>query len=59
MSVCNLLADAVSRYANLGYGWGNSLLAFIAMFVGIPATIALRYYGPALRKRSTYARDDF
>ncbi|ROW06906.1 hypothetical protein VMCG_04174 [Cytospora schulzeri] len=49
---------APALYANLGYGWGNSLLAFIAMFVGIPATIALRYYGPALRKRSTYARDD-
>lgn len=45
-------------YDNLGYGWGNSLLAFIAIFVGIPATVALRYFGPALRRRSTYARDD-
>ncbi|KAH8433974.1 putative MFS transporter [Aspergillus melleus] len=49
---------APSLYGNLGNGWGNTLLALIATFIGIPCTILLRYYGPALRKRSPYARDD-
>ncbi|KAF6220568.1 hypothetical protein HO133_003001 [Letharia lupina] len=49
---------APSLYGNLGFGWGNTLLAFIAIFVGIPAPILLGYYGPTLRKRSPYARDD-
>ncbi|MCJ1444056.1 MAG: hypothetical protein MMC23_004556 [Stictis urceolatum] len=49
---------APSLYSNIGWGWGNSLLAFIAIFIGIPAPILLRHYGPALRKRSQYARDD-
>ncbi|KAL4977330.1 putative MFS transporter [Aspergillus desertorum] len=49
---------APSLYDNLGFGWGNTLLALIAIFIGIPAPILLWYYGPALRHRSPYARDD-
>ncbi|KAF2152216.1 MFS multidrug transporter [Myriangium duriaei CBS 260.36] len=42
-------------YNSLGYGWGNTVLAFIAIFIGLPVTILLWIYGPNLRKRSTYA----
>ncbi|BCS18491.1 putative MFS transporter [Aspergillus puulaauensis] len=49
---------APSLYANLGFGWGNTLLGLVAIFVGIPAPILLWYYGPTLRHRSPYARDD-
>lgn len=49
---------APSLYGNLGFGWGNTLIALIAVFIGIPAPILLRYYGPALRKRSPYATED-
>ncbi|RDK37293.1 MFS transporter [Aspergillus phoenicis ATCC 13157] len=45
-------------YGNLGLGWGNTLLALIAVVVGIPAPILLKRYGVALRRRSPYARDD-
>ncbi|KAK9242802.1 major facilitator superfamily domain-containing protein [Lipomyces tetrasporus] len=38
----------------LGYGWGNSVLAFIAIFIGIPAPFILWKWGPTLRKRSRY-----
>lgn len=41
-------------YKKLGYGWGNSVLAFIAIFIGIPAPIILWRYGPQLRKMSRY-----
>lgn len=47
-----------TRYSNLGFGWGNTLIALIAIFIGIPAPILLRYDGPALRKRSQYAMDN-
>ncbi|KAJ9611316.1 hypothetical protein H2200_004500 [Cladophialophora chaetospira] len=42
-------------YNALGLGWGNSLLAFIGIFLGIPAPILLWKYGPTLRAKSTYA----
>lgn len=42
-------------YDQLGFGWGNSLLGFIAIVVGIPAPIMLWFYGPKLRERSPYA----
>jgi multidrug resistance protein len=42
-------------YAKLHYGWGNSLLAFIAIGLGIPAPFLLWFYGEKLRKRSTFA----
>ncbi|KAH7355047.1 MFS multidrug transporter-like protein [Rhexocercosporidium sp. MPI-PUGE-AT-0058] len=42
-------------YAKLHYGWGNSLLAFIAIALGWPAPILLWKYGEKLRKKSTFA----
>ncbi|KAJ5469346.1 Efflux pump vrtL [Penicillium diatomitis] len=42
-------------YNKLHYGWGNSLLAFISIAIGLPAPIFLWKFGEILRKRSTYA----
>jgi multidrug resistance protein len=42
-------------YSALGYGWGNTTLAFIGIAVGFPAPFILWYYGEALRKKSTFA----
>ncbi|BAE60182.1 unnamed protein product [Aspergillus oryzae RIB40] len=42
-------------YQALHYGWGNSLLAFISIVIGIPAPIFLWKYGERMRKMSTYA----
>jgi len=38
-------------YAKLGYGWGNTLLAFIAVAVGVAAPCALWMFGRKLRER--------
>ena len=45
-------------YDSLGYGWGNSLLALIALSLGVPAPFLLWRYGPWLRARSQYAVGD-
>jgi multidrug resistance protein len=42
-------------YQSLHYGWGNSVLAFVAIAFGIPAPIFLWKYGELLRKKSTFA----
>ncbi|KAB8345950.1 hypothetical protein FH972_023002 [Carpinus fangiana] len=42
-------------YKTLGYGWGNSTLAFIAIVIGIPAPILLWKFGPLLRSKSRFA----
>ncbi|RDH30347.1 FAD binding domain-domain-containing protein [Aspergillus welwitschiae] len=42
-------------YQALDYGWGNSLLAFIAIALGVPAPVFLWKFGEKLRKMSTYA----
>ncbi|KAG4030662.1 hypothetical protein MFRU_011g01200 [Monilinia fructicola] len=42
-------------YAALDYGWGNSLLGFVAIGLGWPAPILLWMYGEKLRTRSTFA----
>ncbi|KAJ5710316.1 hypothetical protein N7488_004472 [Penicillium malachiteum] len=42
-------------YNSLHYGWGNSVLAFIAIGIGIPAPIFLWKFGERLRKASPYA----
>ncbi|CZT45452.1 related to multidrug resistant protein [Rhynchosporium secalis] len=42
-------------YATLHYGWGNSLLALIAIALGWPAPILLWKFGEKLRKKSTFA----
>lgn len=42
-------------YSALGYGWGNSVLGFISIVVGIPAPYFFWFYGQKLRARSQYA----
>ncbi|ETI29371.1 hypothetical protein G647_01824 [Cladophialophora carrionii CBS 160.54] len=42
-------------YDALGLDWGNSMLAFIGIGLGIPAPLLLWKYGPILRAKSTYA----
>ncbi|EON66201.1 hypothetical protein W97_05594 [Coniosporium apollinis CBS 100218] len=42
-------------YSALGYGWGNSLLGFIAIVLGLPAPFLLWKFGPKLRARSKFA----
>ncbi|KAH8809088.1 MFS multidrug transporter-like protein [Xylogone sp. PMI_703] len=42
-------------YQKLHYGWGNSLLGFLAIGLGWPAPFLLWKYGEMLRKRSTFA----
>jgi len=46
---------APSMYAKLHNGWGNSLLAFIAIAIGWSAPILLWKYGALLRARSPFA----
>jgi hypothetical protein len=40
---------APQLYERLGYGWGNSLLAFVFMAFGIPWVLILWFRGPQLR----------
>lgn len=42
---------APQLYQNLGHGWGNSLLAFIYLGIGVPAPFILWYYGAKLREK--------
>jgi multidrug resistance protein len=42
-------------YDALGYGWGNSVLGFIALGIGLPAPILLWSFGQRLRERSPFA----
>lgn len=42
-------------YQALDYGWGNSLLAFVAVGLGVPAPVFLWFYGEKLRVMSPYA----
>lgn len=46
---------APSMYNALEYGWGNSLLGFIAVGVGVPAPFLIWCFGQKLRERSTFA----
>ncbi|KAJ5177040.1 uncharacterized protein N7482_002917 [Penicillium canariense] len=64
MSACALLRSlagfgfplfAPYLYSDLGYRWGTSVLAFISMAIGIPASIVFWKYGAKLRAMSTYA----
>jgi hypothetical protein len=52
---CGFPLFGPSMYAALGYGWGCSLLAFVSVGVGMPATWALWQYGQRMRSRSQYA----
>ncbi|KAL2042953.1 hypothetical protein N7G274_004011 [Stereocaulon virgatum] len=42
-------------YQTLKYGWGNSLLGFLAIGLGVPAPWLLWFYGKKLRERSPFA----
>ena len=43
---------APAMYEALGYGWGNSLLAFVALAFGVPAPLILWRYGKRLREKA-------
>ena len=43
---------APKMYENLGLGWGNSLLAFLTLGVGIVMPLGLWFYGERLRGMS-------
>ncbi|PYI00706.1 synaptic vesicle transporter [Aspergillus sclerotiicarbonarius CBS 121057] len=47
---------ANDMYNHLGYGWGNSVLGFLAIFVGVLAPVLLWRGGAGLRRRSPYGR---
>jgi len=42
-------------YIALGYGWGNTLMGFIAIGIGWPLPALLWKYGEALQRRSPYS----
>ncbi|PVH99190.1 MFS general substrate transporter [Periconia macrospinosa] len=46
---------ATDLYHNLGWGWGNSILAAVACVLGWPAGYMFWKYGKAMRKRSPFA----
>jgi len=46
---------APAMYQALDFSWGNSLLGFVALVLGIPAPFMLWLYGAKLRGRSRYA----
>ncbi|KAF3385424.1 hypothetical protein F1880_002092 [Penicillium rolfsii] len=45
-------------YDALGYGWGNSLIGFISLGLGIPFLACLWKFGGRIRNKSTYAKRD-
>lgn len=44
-----LFADKM--YHTIGYGWGNTLLAFLSFFIALPTTGILWNFGASLRQR--------
>ncbi|KAH8800635.1 MFS multidrug transporter-like protein [Xylogone sp. PMI_703] len=54
---CGFPLFAPYLYKALNYGWGNTLLAFIAVGLGWPAPFLFWRYGAKLRERSTFAAD--
>ncbi|MCJ1391464.1 hypothetical protein MMC18_004328 [Xylographa bjoerkii] len=42
---------APSMYQALGYGWGNSVLAFLSLLIGVPAPLLLWKFGARLRAK--------
>ncbi|KAK5946090.1 hypothetical protein PMZ80_000229 [Knufia obscura] len=49
---------APAMYDALGYGWGNSLLGFIAIGIGMTAPLAFWLFGEKMRTRSSHARSE-
>ncbi|OTB05991.1 hypothetical protein M426DRAFT_72558 [Hypoxylon sp. CI-4A] len=50
---------APQLYTNLGYGWGNSLLAFIFVVLGVPVPLFLWIYGERLRELGKKQHEDY
>ena len=46
----------VQMFDRLGYGGGNSLLAGLAIVLGIPFPVFLWFYGERIRKSSKYTK---
>lgn len=46
---------APALYSALDFGWGNSLLGFVAVAIGVPAPFMLWKYGETLRGKSKFA----
>jgi len=46
---------APAMYAALGNGWGNTVIAFAAVGIGIPVPVLLWLFGEKLRKKSSLA----
>lgn len=46
---------APAMYKSLGWGWGNSVLAFAALGIGYPGALILWFYGKKLRAMSPFA----
>ncbi|KAL2167106.1 hypothetical protein VTG60DRAFT_1697 [Thermothelomyces hinnuleus] len=42
---------ALLMYRSLGYGWGNSLLAFVSLALGLPAPLLIWRYGARIRAK--------
>ena len=57
-SICGgLLALAMKpQYIRLGYGWGNSLLAFVALVL-VPLTFLLSNFGKSIRTNARFQPD--
>lgn len=49
---------APNLYARFGYGWGNSLLAFLFTALCVPITIALWFWGKHIRAIGRTAQDE-
>ncbi|TVY84239.1 putative efflux pump mfs2 [Lachnellula suecica] len=43
---------APAMYRALGYGWGNSLIAFASIFIGLPAPLIIWFWGSRLRAKA-------
>ncbi|MCJ1407248.1 hypothetical protein MMC19_001319 [Ptychographa xylographoides] len=42
---------APAMYSKLGYGWGNSVLGFLSLIIGLPAPLLLWKFGAKLRAK--------
>ena len=50
----SLYANYRDSYQNLNYGWTSSILAIVALCIGLPAVIFLWKFGARLREKSPY-----
>ncbi|KAI5357726.1 putative AMP-dependent synthetase/ligase, major facilitator superfamily, MFS transporter superfamily [Septoria linicola] len=55
LAACTFPLFANQMYDALGLGWGNSLLAFVSIGIGIPAIVFLWIYRARIRARKSFA----